>query len=194
MIGTTSVESSEEMVSALTDLGIEDVKVLNARYQKYHRTSTLYTNLIKYMHVCLYVCYLWLISIRPENVERESEIVSQAGRLGAVTVATNMAGRGTDILLGGSAKGIARVLAKQLMLVKLGLSEKPPSLPEEETSLDVDVDGEVEIVEEETDEDVLSLPSVRDLASSLELWMPGKLSKVGTLLLKANMSINHPTH
>ena len=56
MIGTTSVESSEEMVSALTDLGIEDVKVLNARYQKYHRTSTLYTNLIKYMHVCLYVC------------------------------------------------------------------------------------------------------------------------------------------
>ena len=146
------------------------------------------------LYVCLYVCYLWLISIRPENVERESEIVSQAGRLGAVTVATNMAGRGTDILLGGSAKGIARVLAKQLMLVKLGLSEKPPSLPEEETSLDVDVDGEVEIVEEETDEDVLSLPSVRDLASSLELWMPGKLSKVGTLLLKANMSINHPTH
>jgi len=146
------------------------------------------------MYVCLYVCYLWLISIRPENVERESEIVSQAGRLGAVTVATNMAGRGTDILLGGSAKGIARVLAKQLMLVKLRLSEKPPSLPEEETSLDVDVDGEVEIVEEETDEDVLSLPSVRDLASSLELWMPGKLSKVGTLLLKANMSINHPTH
>lgn len=151
LIGTTSVESSEEMVSALTDLGIEDVKVLNAR---------------------------------PENVERESEIVSQAGRLGAVTVATNMAGRGTDILLGGSAKGIARVLAKQLMLVKLGLSEKPPSLPEEETSLDVDVDGEVEIVEEETDEDVLSLPSVRDLASSLELWMPGKLSKMTELNLK----------
>lgn len=45
-----------------------------------------------------------VLNARPENVERESEIVSQAGRLGAVTVATNMAGRGTDIVLGGSAK------------------------------------------------------------------------------------------
>ena len=34
------------------------------------------------------------MNARPENIERESEIVSQAGRLGAVTVATNMAGRG----------------------------------------------------------------------------------------------------
>jgi hypothetical protein len=45
-----------------------------------------------------------VLNARPENVERESEIVAQAGRLGAVTVATYMAGRGTDILLGGSAK------------------------------------------------------------------------------------------
>ena len=36
--------------------------------------------------------------------EREAEIVAQAGRLGAVTIATNMAGRGTDILLGGNAE------------------------------------------------------------------------------------------
>ncbi len=39
---------------------------------------------------------------------REAEIVTQAGRLGAVTVATNMAGRGVDILLGGNAEGLAR--------------------------------------------------------------------------------------
>ncbi|MFN3254941.1 MAG: preprotein translocase subunit SecA [Ilumatobacter sp.] len=39
---------------------------------------------------------------------REAEIVSQAGRLGAVTVATNMAGRGVDILLGGNPEGLAR--------------------------------------------------------------------------------------
>jgi preprotein translocase subunit SecA len=38
---------------------------------------------------------------------REAEIVAQAGRLGAVTVATNMAGRGVDILLGGNAEGLA---------------------------------------------------------------------------------------
>lgn len=41
-----------------------------------------------------------LLNAKPENVERESEIISQAGRKGAVTISTNMAGRGTDIILG----------------------------------------------------------------------------------------------
>ena len=40
--------------------------------------------------------------------EREAEIVAQAGQLGMVTIATNMAGRGTDILLGGNAEFMAR--------------------------------------------------------------------------------------
>lgn len=40
--------------------------------------------------------------------EREAEIITQAGRLGAVTIATNMAGRGVDILLGGNPEGLAR--------------------------------------------------------------------------------------
>ncbi|MBQ6594099.1 MAG: SEC-C domain-containing protein, partial [Clostridia bacterium] len=40
--------------------------------------------------------------------EREAEIVAQAGKVGAVTIATNMAGRGTDILLGGNAEFLAR--------------------------------------------------------------------------------------
>ena len=39
--------------------------------------------------------------------EREAEIVAQAGRLGMVTIATNMAGRGTDILLGGNSEFVA---------------------------------------------------------------------------------------
>lgn len=39
--------------------------------------------------------------------EREAEIIAQAGRRGAVTIATNMAGRGTDIVLGGNAEGLA---------------------------------------------------------------------------------------
>ncbi len=43
--------------------------------------------------------------------EREAEIVAQAGRLGAVTIATNMAGRGTDIVLGGNPEGLATVEA-----------------------------------------------------------------------------------
>jgi preprotein translocase subunit SecA len=44
--------------------------------------------------------------------EREAEIVAQAGRYGAVTISTNMAGRGTDILLGGNPAFLARILAK----------------------------------------------------------------------------------
>ncbi len=43
--------------------------------------------------------------------EREASIVAQAGRKGAVTIATNMAGRGTDIVLGGSPEGLARAQA-----------------------------------------------------------------------------------
>ncbi len=42
-----------------------------------------------------------LLNAKPENVRKESEIVSQAGTKGSITIATNMAGRGTDIILGG---------------------------------------------------------------------------------------------
>ncbi len=43
-----------------------------------------------------------LLNAKPENVRRESEIVAQAGAKGSITIATNMAGRGTDIILGGN--------------------------------------------------------------------------------------------
>lgn len=46
--------------------------------------------------------------LNAKNHEREAEIVAQAGRFGAVTIATNMAGRGTDILLGGNAEYLAK--------------------------------------------------------------------------------------
>lgn len=43
-----------------------------------------------------------LLNAKPENVRKESEIVAQAGKKGSITIATNMAGRGTDIILGGN--------------------------------------------------------------------------------------------
>lgn len=46
--------------------------------------------------------------LNAKNHEREAEIVAQAGRFGAVTIATNMAGRGTDILLGGNPEFLAK--------------------------------------------------------------------------------------
>ncbi|HEX4591403.1 MAG TPA: SEC-C metal-binding domain-containing protein, partial [Gemmataceae bacterium] len=48
-----------------------------------------------------------LLNAKPENVARESEIVAQAGRKKSVTIATNMAGRGTDIILGGNPETMA---------------------------------------------------------------------------------------
>ena len=66
LVGTASVETSEELSQAFHKQGIEH-KVLNAKYH-----------------------------------EQEAEIIAQAGRPGVVTIATNMAGRGTDIVLGGN--------------------------------------------------------------------------------------------
>ena len=43
-----------------------------------------------------------ILNAKPENVRRESEIVAQAGKKASITIATNMAGRGTDIILGGN--------------------------------------------------------------------------------------------
>ncbi len=57
--------------------------------------------------------------------EREAEIISQAGRSGAVTIATNMAGRGTDIILGGNPEGLAKEL----------LDDKKDPAPEEHQAI-----------------------------------------------------------
>ena len=72
LVGTISIEKSEELSALLKKRGIPH-KVLNAKFH-----------------------------------EKEAEIVAQAGKLGAVTVATNMAGRGTDIMLGGNAEYLAK--------------------------------------------------------------------------------------
>ncbi len=51
--------------------------------------------------------------LNAKNHEREAHIVAQAGRKGSVTVSTNMAGRGTDILLGGNPDAMARDLMRK---------------------------------------------------------------------------------
>lgn len=64
-----------------------------------------------------------LLNARPENVERESEIIAQAGRKGAVTIATNMAGRGTDIILGGNADYMARLKLREYFMPRIVMPE-----------------------------------------------------------------------
>ena len=53
-----------------------------------------------------------MLNAKPEHAAREAEIVAEAGQPGAVTIATNMAGRGVDIKLGGNPEHLARLRAR----------------------------------------------------------------------------------
>jgi len=81
-----------------------------------------------------------LLNAKPENVAREAEIIAQAGRLGAVTIATNMAGRGTDIILGGNPETLAWARLKML--------KGPDGRPLYPTRLDVPNDVWIQTVAE----------------------------------------------
>ena len=59
-----------------------------------------------------------VLNAKPENLLRENEIISQAGKKGAVTIATNMAGRGTDIILGGNPVFQTKQILIDLLLEK----------------------------------------------------------------------------
>ncbi|CAM9169714.1 unnamed protein product [Chrysoparadoxa australica] len=69
------------------------------------------------------------LNAKPEQVERESEIVAQAGRLGQITVATNMAGRGTDILLGGNPAEMAKIKVRDTIGAAVLSEEDAAALP-----------------------------------------------------------------
>jgi preprotein translocase subunit SecA len=80
-----------------------------------------------------------LLNAKPENVERESEIVAQAGRKGAVTIATNMAGRGTDIILGGNSDYMGRLKVREYLMPRIVAPENdnqfsPMQVPGTETT------------------------------------------------------------
>src|SRR3954467_1605908 len=66
-----------------------------------------------------------VLNAKPEHAEREGEIIAEAGQAGAVTIATNMAGRGVDIQLGGNAEHRTK-----LELAKLGLQPGDPDFEE----------------------------------------------------------------
>ncbi len=80
-----------------------------------------------------------VLNAKPEHAEKEGETVAEAGRPGAVTIATNMAGRGVDIKLGGNAEHLVK-----LELTKLGLSPGDPDYAEHEAKLLPTIESRVE--------------------------------------------------
>nr|UAD84114.1 preprotein-translocase subunit a [Gracilaria changii] len=65
-----------------------------------------------------------LLNAKPENVSREAEIITQAGRRKTITISTNMAGRGTDIILGGNPEALSKLILNHYLQYQLGLKEK----------------------------------------------------------------------
>ncbi len=80
-----------------------------------------------------------VLNAKPEHAEREGETVAEAGRPGAVTIATNMAGRGVDIKLGGNAEHLA-----QRELLKHGLQPGDPDYDEHYAKVLPEVEQRVE--------------------------------------------------
>jgi preprotein translocase subunit SecA len=103
-----------------------------------------------------------VLNAKPENVTRESEIVAQAGERYAVTIATNMAGRGTDIILGGNPIFKVKQILSDLFIEK---NENSP-FEEESQKLVLDVVKEYDFEEKKLKFDIQNLPY--SLEESLE--------------------------
>jgi preprotein translocase subunit SecA len=110
LVGTISVEVSEQLSQELTRKGIKH-HVLNAK---------------------------------PEYAEREGSVIAEAGAPGAVTIATNMAGRGVDIKLGGNAEHLT-----ELEMAKLGLKPGMPDYDEHYAKVLPTVDKRIEGLREQ---------------------------------------------
>ncbi|RTZ58191.1 MAG: preprotein translocase subunit SecA [Gammaproteobacteria bacterium] len=130
LVGTVSIEDNELLSSLLKDKKLLKEIFSSEEFKKRLEEAKKKFNLSE-EEIKKKLQRVWVFGI-PHNVlnakhhEKEAEIVAQAGRLNAVTIATNMAGRGTDILLGGNPEFLAKEILR-----KKGY-ENPEEAPEEE--------------------------------------------------------------
>lgn len=141
LVGTTSVEQSDALSEQLREAGIPhevsskvQIWLESKDFENYGLLFSCWFFLYYFKHILCTIkcsklvilqrffnrhCLSKVLNAKPENVEREAEIVAQSGRLGAVTIATNMAGRGTDIILGGNAEFMARLKLREILMPRL---------------------------------------------------------------------------
>ncbi|MBR5161254.1 MAG: preprotein translocase subunit SecA, partial [Thermoguttaceae bacterium] len=115
--------------------------------------------------------------LNAKHHQREAEIIAQAGRKGAVTIATNMAGRGTDIILGGNAEAKAWSILQQKYASKL-------DVPQEEWKELEDKIEETDHMKEEGDEvralgGLHVIGSERHEARRIDLQLRGRCGRQG---------------
>jgi preprotein translocase subunit SecA len=105
-----------------------------------------------------------VLNAKPENVARESEIIAQAGKKGAITIATNMAGRGTDIILGGNIWFELKQKIFQILFENIEIPEKYANLV-----FELKKEYEEKKTLENLEKDVQNLPySLEDSLSTLQ--------------------------